>query len=112
MTRRQRKRKKKLQIRNKRLVKQYDFLLPRNVWTDKVPKGYDFSYIDWGWSDGWDKAFGMQYLKELGEAVKESKNPKGDCMLSVDDVDRLSALFGVIVCNAPDENEANKVSEK
>ena len=37
---------------------------------------------------------------------------KGDCMLSVDDVDRLSTLFGVIVCNAPDENEANKVSEK
>ena len=37
---------------------------------------------------------------------------KGDCMLSVDDADRLSALFGVTVCNAPDENEANNVSEK
>lgn len=37
---------------------------------------------------------------------------KGDCVLSVDDVDRLSALCGVAVCNAPNEDEANKGSEE
>ena len=37
---------------------------------------------------------------------------KGDCMLSVDDADCLSALFGVALCNAPDEDEINKDSEE
>lgn len=51
--------------------------------------------------------------KDLGiEKSVYEQMEKCDCVLSVDDVDRLSALFGVIVCNAPDENEANKVSEK
>lgn len=30
---------------NKALVERYPFLLPRNVWTDKVDEDYDYSYI-------------------------------------------------------------------
>ena len=30
--------------KNKELIKKYPFLLPRNVWTDKVPEDYDYSY--------------------------------------------------------------------
>ena len=37
---------------------------------------------------------------------------KGDCVLSVDDVDCLSTLFGVALCNAPDEDEIDKDSEE
>ena len=72
MTKKQRKKKKKLQMKNKRLIKKYYWLAPRNVFSDKIPKDYDYTYIEWGWSDGWDKAFGWLYLKELGEAIKES----------------------------------------
>jgi hypothetical protein len=31
--------------RNKKLVAEYPFLLPRNVWTDRVEESYDYSYI-------------------------------------------------------------------
>ena len=72
MTKKQRKKKKKLQMINKKLVKKYYFLAPYNVWTDQIPKDYDYTYINWGWSNGWDKAFGWLYLKEVGEAVKEA----------------------------------------
>lgn len=70
MTKKARKRKKKLQMRNKRLIKEYYWLLPRNVWTGKPLKNYDYTFIEWGWSEGWDKAFGMMYLKELGDEIK------------------------------------------
>lgn len=73
MNKKQRKKKKALQIKNKKLIKEYPFILPRNVWTDKIPKDYDYTYIDWGCAPGWDKAFGDMYLKELGDAVKKSK---------------------------------------
>jgi hypothetical protein len=29
----------------KNLVERYPYLLPRNVWTDKVPEDYDYTYI-------------------------------------------------------------------
>lgn len=58
-------------LKNKRLIKKYPWLMPTN-WLGFPVKNYDYSWIEWGWSAGWDKAFGWQYLKELGEAVKES----------------------------------------
>lgn len=70
MTKKERKRKKKLQMYNKRLIKKYYWLMPRNVWTDKILKDYDYTFINWGWCDGWDKAFGMMYLEELGAEIK------------------------------------------
>lgn len=30
--------------KNKKLVKKYPFLLPRNVWTGEVSEDYDYSY--------------------------------------------------------------------
>ena len=59
-------------MKNKRLIKKYYWLAPRNVWTDKIPKDYDYTYINWGWSDGWNKAFGNIYMKELGDAINEA----------------------------------------
>lgn len=64
---------KRLKMKHRRLIKQYPWLLPRNVWTDKVPEDYDYTYINWyGWPTGWNKAFGDMFLKEFGEAVKEA----------------------------------------
>lgn len=33
-------------IKNKKLIKQFPWLLPRNVWTDKVVDNYDYSYTE------------------------------------------------------------------
>jgi len=63
---------KQEKIRNRRLVKKYSWLIPRNCWTDKVPDDYDYSYIEWGCATGWDKAFGNIFLEELGDAIKEA----------------------------------------
>lgn len=63
-------------LRNKKLIKKYYFLKPTS-WRKykrnrRVPK-YDYSYINWfGWPGGWNAAFGIMYLKELGEEIKRS----------------------------------------
>lgn len=56
--------------RNKELVKEYPFLLPRNRWTGKPMEDYDYSFTELDdMPAGWRKAFGMQMLKELKEAL-------------------------------------------
>jgi hypothetical protein len=65
---------KKSRLRNKKLVKKYPWLKPRNVWTGRLVKDYDYSWINWGCLPGWDVAYGDMYLKELGEAVKNQKD--------------------------------------
>ena len=70
MTKKKRKQKKRIQMRNKKLVKKYYFLAPKNVWTGKIPKDYDYTYINWGCSPGWEKAYGNMYMKELGDEIK------------------------------------------
>ena len=73
MTKKRRSKKRKQEIlRNKKLVKKYPWLRPKSVWTGKILKDYDYSYIEWGWSKGWDAAFGQMYLEELDEAVQKS----------------------------------------
>lgn len=70
MTKKQRKRKKKIQMRNKRLIKKYYWLKPLS-WNSRYIKDYDYSWIEWGWCPGWDKTFGQMYMDELGAAIKE-----------------------------------------
>ena len=69
-TKKQRKREKQIRLKNKKLVKKYYWLVPRNCFTGKPLADYDYSFIEWGWSDGWDKAFGNMFMKELGEEIK------------------------------------------
>ena len=69
LTKSERRKKKKKQLINKKLIKKYYWLIPRNVWSGKILKDYDYTWIDWGWSKGWDKAFGQMYLKELGDEI-------------------------------------------
>lgn len=57
---------------NKELVKRYPFLLPRNVWTDKIPEDYDYSYTLFDEVPTmWRKKFGKQMLEELREILVE-----------------------------------------
>ena len=72
MTKKERKRKKKLQTYNRKLIEKYPWLLPRSAWTGKPLEDYDYTYIEWGWSEGWDRAFGKMFMEELGEAIKEA----------------------------------------
>lgn len=57
---------------NKELIAEYPFLLPRNVFTDKVFESYDYSYtlLD-DMPKGWKKAFGEQLCKELKKVLVE-----------------------------------------
>ena len=62
--------KKKIKKRNIALCKQYPFLIPRNVWTDKIPYGYNYSYTRYDEiPDGWRKAFGQFLLEELRDVL-------------------------------------------
>ena len=71
MNKKQRKKKKSIMLRNKKLCKKYPFLIPRNAWTGKVIEDYDYSYTEWDdIPDGWKIAFGDMLLKELGAELK------------------------------------------
>ena len=53
----------------KALVERYPYLLPRNVWTDKVPANYDYTYITYTEIPaGWDKLF-MQMCKDIRQPL-------------------------------------------
>lgn len=57
----------------KELIEKYQFLLPRNVWTDKLEEDYDYSYC-WFKDDipqGWWKFFGLVYLDDLKEVLEK-----------------------------------------
>lgn len=57
----------------KELVEKYPFLLPRNVWTDKLDDDYDYSYC-WFKNDipqGWWKRWGLAYLDDLKEVLEK-----------------------------------------
>ena len=78
MNKRQRKKqikmhKKHIIKQNKLLVKHYPFLLPRNVFSDKVPSNYNYNY-NYNFTEydsllkGWKIGFGEFLLEELREA--------------------------------------------
>ena len=65
-----RQKKKRMKLRNKKLIKEYPFLLPRNVWTDKIPDDYNYDYTRYDEIPaGWRRAFGNELLKELKESL-------------------------------------------
>lgn len=69
-TKKERKEKKRIKLRNKKLIKKYPWLLPLNVWTRQPLKDYDYSWTEWdAIPKGWRIAFGDMFLKELGAAI-------------------------------------------
>ena len=59
--------------KNKELCVKYPFLIPRNVFTDEIPEGYDYSYtrLD-DFEPGWKISFGEQLCEELKEALEKA----------------------------------------
>jgi len=63
---------KQERIRNKKLCKKYPWLVPRNVWTDKiswVSRPYDHIELD-AMDNGWRKAFGDIWCEEMQKALE------------------------------------------
>ena len=57
---------------NKRLVERYPYLQPRNVWTDKIPDDYDYSWTRADdIEDGWRELF-LQMCEEIREPLIEA----------------------------------------
>lgn len=55
---------------NKALIEEYPFLLPRNRFTDEVPKNYDYTYTELDdLVDGWRMAFGEDICQEIKEEL-------------------------------------------
>lgn len=70
MNKKERIRKKQKIIRNKKLVKRYPFLLPRNVWTGKVVEDYNYEFTEYdSILDGWQIGFGKYLLEDLRDAL-------------------------------------------
>lgn len=64
-----RQKKKRIRIRNRKLVERYPFLLPRNAWTGEVVKGYDYSFTEYNCIDeGWQRGFGKFLLEDIRDA--------------------------------------------
>lgn len=64
---------KRERIRNKRLCKQYPWLVPRNRWTGEISwikQPYDHTELD-DMADGWRKAFGDIWCEEMHKALVE-----------------------------------------
>lgn len=59
---------------NKQLIEKYPWLLPRNVWTDKIPEDYDYSYtlLD-EFPTGWHIAFGKQMCADVQRELDKLK---------------------------------------
>lgn len=73
MNRRQKK--KQIKMKNKKLIKKYPFLMPRSVWTGKVPAGYDYTYTEYDEiPKGWQIGFGEFLLEDLKKALIETKS--------------------------------------
>ena len=66
-----RKKKKRLQKINKKLIQRYPFLLPRNAWTGEPVEDYDFTWneLDCSIPAGWWKRFGVLLCEDLRESL-------------------------------------------
>ena len=55
---------------NKKLIKEFPFLLPKNRWTGEPSKDYDYTYTELdAMPDGWRKAFGLDMCNEIKEEL-------------------------------------------
>lgn len=67
-----RQKKKQIKNKNKKLIEKYPFLLPRNVWTGKPLKGYNYMHTELDcMPEGWNKAFGEMMCEEIKEILVE-----------------------------------------
>jgi hypothetical protein len=72
MNKKEKRKKKRIKLKNKSLIKKYPFLLPKDEYTNKKIKGYDYSYT---YMDdlpiGWAKAFGINLMEDIKKVLIE-----------------------------------------
>ena len=57
----------------KRLIERYPYLIPRNVFTDKIPDDYDFTYIKYlEIPRGWNKLF-LQMCEDIRQPLVDAE---------------------------------------
>ena len=67
------KKKKKIKLRNKKLIKKYPWLRIRNVWTDKFIEIGDYSSTELdALPEGWVRCFGVMMVKELNALLERA----------------------------------------
>ena len=77
-SKKERRQKKRDQIRNKRLIKKYPWLIPRSLvprshsWTCKIIKDYDYTWTELdALGEGWTKAFGKMMCEEIQQDLEK-----------------------------------------
>jgi hypothetical protein len=72
-TKKERKKEKQTKLKNKKLCKKYPFIVPRNVWSGKIPDDYDYSFTEYdAIMRGWRIGFGKFWLEDLRQACIET----------------------------------------
>lgn len=62
-----------IKLNNKQLVERYPFLIPRNVWTDKISDDYDYSYtLMYCVPKGWTLLFLMCCEELRNQLIKDN----------------------------------------
>lgn len=65
------KEKKRIKLKNKKLLKKYPFLMVRSKWNDKpISDIYAWTELD-NMPDGWRRAFGEQMCQEIYDELKK-----------------------------------------
>lgn len=66
-----------MNLENKKLIEEYPFLRVRSRWSGKVINNdYEYTELD-SMPTGWRKAFGLQMMKEIKDAlIKEQERPE------------------------------------
>ena len=67
------KRKKKIKLRNKKLIKKYPWLMPRNRWSDEVDPESRYTYTELdALPSGWVRAFGRMIVNEINILLEKA----------------------------------------
>ena len=60
--------------KNKELIDQFPFLLPKSMYTNRPPDGYDYSYTVLDWMPaGWKKKFGVKMCKDIMKSLESNR---------------------------------------
>ena len=59
---------------NKKLVKRFPFLLPRNRWSGEVAEDYNYEYVELdSMPNGWRETFGIEMCERLSACLKKAR---------------------------------------
>ena len=66
---------KKVNESNKELIEKYPFLMPRDIYTGKIDRKYDYSYMPYEFTNGW-KNIWWKLVESLGSEYNNLSEEK------------------------------------